>query len=460
MKTFSKKIILIPAVLLLTFLCGCAAFFGDPNLSSERAAEAIGKALTAWDATDKQALDVHTELTRPAVITETEDLHLQFTGLRSESPLIAVQESFSCGNAVCTAEEIYADGTVYRKADDALFSGTYKDYVTRLMPIAIPKRDIFNEVTGVRKEDTVVITPVNAADAALWELPDGSSLTAAELHATLTKDSLFRDIAYQVTLQTADGEIKYAVSVTMQADNAFEIQAPQNADAYRSISDLEGLRLLQLASCRLAGAEAIRADITESIDCQAGGVSRAGATELSFSGSGDAFAADVKVKVDQNDYSRSGEISTYEQAEKFIDGKYVLTVGEQEVVPEQEVTADYLKEYCGKLLTDLLPSLNFVSDISSEAADGKIILTVQLGEDAAAAIRENASLLLYQDGALLDSMASFCETDTLTFQMEFSESTGLPMRAKQEYACTHTIENYAYQLLCTEEATYLFGIQQ
>ena len=94
MKTFSKKIILIPAVLLLTFLCGCAAFFGDPNLSSERAAEAIGKALTAWDATDKQALDVHTELTRPAVITETEDLHLQFSGLRSESPLIAVQEPF------------------------------------------------------------------------------------------------------------------------------------------------------------------------------------------------------------------------------------------------------------------------------------------------------------------------------------------------------------------------------
>lgn len=419
----------------------------------------------------RAASDLELELTTKKEITvgtETfnlvSDQELTFTGIGTDAFAAGLTEDLDINDTYDQFKEYYADGVLYVNIMDAYrFQGslTYDAFMARFAPAVLLDETLYTSITAEENENGTIITFSSPTAAESWALPEGAEWISAGGTATISSDGSLSKSTYTIEYTQGGTRVVMEVSAKAGIPVTVDLTAPPEPTVYQEISCIEAPRLYDTAVMYLYSAGTASSTLTEVIVSQAAGYTLTEQTQVDFTGTGTAHAANIDYTVSAVDSTAA--TSTYTQTEHFENGIYTISADGGAAVESADVTAAIMLDYAqGCLGGDFLPALDYISGAEAEDVSGLVYLELELTEEYGDATNAYICSTLFEDEEYLNNFASAYATTDCHYYLVVDPVTGFPVSAGLQYSGTHTIDgadyilalqtNQAYQL-CSE-STY------
>ena len=460
MSRFKLKLFCLAFVFLLA---GCAssgetqqttvsAKIADPVSLYTQAAEQLHNA---------DQLSYYIQTTRTMIIegqefTQTSQQRLTVQNPGKETMRTSMTETLQIGSASVNVTEIFENGTGYVTVDGKAFSAplSAEEVSKRYAPAVFFDPSIYEQISFHPQDGHQRIAFSSPTAAEGWALPANAAFTDASGYADLDENGTLKESLYTLSYTVGDVAVTQSTKVTMLTDvPVLTINAP---DTYTAIEHFDAPKMLELACGYLLQAENIQSIAKTNINCQTFSISRAQSTDMTMTGSGANFSAEMNVQIDQTNQSRGGETTQLQQTEIFKNNVYSIAVNNAEAKNNASIDASAMKTYCqDMLIQDILLPEHIIS-ASAEETETALTLTYQASNAFAEAICANICELLYSDAELLHTLSSSYETQSLQCVLTLDKNTGLPVSFLSDYSASHTIEQIPYLLESKTEQTYKY----
>jgi len=457
--------ILIP--LLCLALIGCHAESTpettqpEPTAVSADAASVYEAAITTYSTQTQHAYQVsYQQYTQAAgqTLFEHSKQSICMQGLGTQAFTGIADETLQIGSNIIRLTERYQDGHAYFSVNQGMYTApmTAETYISRYIPLAALDPSLYQYIELTEHNNRTLIGFAQPVAAEYWAMPDGAEFLDASAIVSLRDSTALNSIDYSICYRYGNAEIIMRVNISPLTGEAAAIP-PTDIENYTSLQAIDAPLSLERACGYLLQASQLDATYSESVDCQAFGISRTRSADMSLSGTDDSFKVFLKSRVQQINHSRNGESTDLTQTELFQNGTYLVTTEEGPLKTDASVTADIMRTYCQDILVSTMPLPQHITDARMTQTDSTVILDFTCSEAFAEAICANACQTLYDDPTLLHSLATSCSIDLMTCYLEVDLFTGLPLRAGISYSAQHVIEGSAYQLSSKTNQIYSYS---
>lgn len=379
---------------------------------------------------------------------------LSYLGLGSENMRANLEETLTIGSHSVSIRETYLDGIGYTAMENSYFSSPMSaaEYQERFVPLLLLDPALYSSITGVDSGDTYILSFENASDPETWALEEGSVFIEARGTAYVTHDGQLSKSVYAVTYSRGNAQIRMTVTAeTAPYDQ--EIHLPANISEYIHIDYLDGPRQLERASGYLVQANNVTSRYIDSTYVQAFGDSRTQEITL-HTHRDDHWSALVETCITDRNDSRADQASQLDKTELFNGSEYFVSTNGSNPQPDTEVDVDEMYSYCQNLLVSTVMLPQYISSAQLTHSDAALRIHFGVSDAFTQLIRSNACQALYQDPALLDTLAQSNTADTIECYLELDQTTGLPLAAGILFNGTTTIEGLSYELHFQADQTY------
>ena len=359
---------------------------------------------------------------------------ITYIGRDTEDLQAKAEETLNIGGETTTYSEVFHSGTAYSLAESNLLRAemTAEEFSSRYVPLGLLDTSLYETVT--MNGNTFTFADATAPES--WLVADEVELLASEGAVTVTGDTLTAD--YSVTYKVAGSTI--TVTVTQTAKTASDtVTAPANPDLYLESESIDGIKLLDTAYGYLLQSQQFSSSALVSTQSQAAGFVINTQYHL------DSFVkektTDYKVETSLYAMDASGSFEQ-DMEERFIDGKYTVSVDDGEETRNSTVSKSIMRSY----VEDILFANFFQNDCftTAEITDlGSLYLIEYAGtEEMGISICEAFSETYLGDKDLLQNLATQYTTNTIEYYLALDKYTLLPTACGYLYEGCHTIEGY------------------
>lgn len=367
----------------------------------------------------------------------------------TDSPTVFAEQTYTYGTQTVACSHMYANGSGFLALGDACFTSklSIETYTGSLVPVTYLDTSLYGMVEAKASGERILIGFADASAPESWACPNGVELQSAAGTVLLDATGAFlkgtytltwSDGAYTIAQRYSIQPVPEAVTLTQSWDDAVSVQA------------LFAPLALERSCALLLSAQTLSSRSEETIRCQLSGLTRTETAEVTL----DEQDYRMDLTVSLADKSRSDEVTTQFQTETFRDGVY--TIEKDGVTSREDVTGEEMNQYCRGLLVRNIPLLGYIRSVCVQYTDGETILTFDTTEEFARIVCASACETLYQDPALLDSLSTSYQTDTMECTLQIHSGTGLPMVFSSVYKGIHTIHENTYTLICDSRLDFTF----
>ncbi len=376
---------------------------------------------------------------------------------------IILNQHMNYGMHSFSVSEQYTEGTARIALENSHFSSTIspEDYAKRLIPIALMDPSRYNSVLVRESGDRTLVGFSDPKAPEAWAVFHQVQLIDASGRSVLDSQGNLLESVYTISYTSGPAAVTYSVTTHIEPDVEVTMPAPPEDITYVPIDLIDVPRLLEQSTGYLLQADIIHAQTQEEITCQANNLHREQTTDLSMKNHGEDLDITLGIDVDLVDYNQGGTSTQYHQTEAYKDGNYTLEIENQESVQDdtQEITAEQMKLYCQDILVGTIILPEYIESVSVEELDSAYKLTFTASKALSEIVCSDACKTLYQDPALLDSLATSYETNKIEATLMIDKYTGLPLSSGIDYHGSHGIDGTSYTLISNLLQTYDFNPQ-
>lgn len=387
---------------------------------------------------------------------EESNVTLSYTGLGQGQMAAEVFETLTVGDHHTEIAEHYADNTAYCSVNGIGFSSKMadKDFISRYLPAALLDAELYDTIQAEAAENQMIIHFSDPEAPEVWACNSNYQLSAASGTATLDKNGHLESCSYSFQGTYEDITIEVSAAVTIQTTSITAPDLPDDLKEYTPIDFLDAPRYLERATGHLLQNKSVSATNKQQIHSQAFMLSRTMETKLDMYQEGSIHNSRRSTTVTSSNTAPEGIGSQYVQDELYKDGKYMLLVDGKLSNDNPNINATNMHSYCQDLLvsTVLMPQHITRAEFSQEASIMTLHFTAN--DTLAHILAEQVCATLYNDPALLSSLASEYETTKMEAYLTVDAVTGLPLASGLNYSGEHTIDDFTYVLTSQQDQTY------
>lgn len=448
--------LLIIPVILVCLLSGCAGHSEElPEYIPP--AQMYNQAITNMTAFGDLALSIRSVklvTLDTQVFQENVEQTLSFQDYSTDSPSVDIQQTYIYPDYSFSCRHRYADGTAYLSLDANTFSTKvpYSTYAEQIFPLSFLDPQIYEHIEAKRFANRTLIGFSKPSGPEKWAFPQGAEFEDATGSVLLDSSGNFIKGSYSITYTGNAATVQTHYTIIPAETILPELDA--DWDNALPIQDIQAPLILERSCALLSSSAFVHGDSLSRITCQLGTFSRTQQTNLTLDSRSE-LTADITQEVSLTDGSRPGELFVSRQTESFRSGVYTVRSDSAEAIQEA-VTAEIMEQYCRNLLVSSIPLPHHLEDAFFVHSGTKDTLTFKVSEAFAHIISAAACESIYQDPALLDTLASNYHTIIITCSLLIDPVTGLPGLSTLTYEGVYEIDGQSYVLTSLNELIYLY----
>jgi len=447
---FSRIISLILAISMVFGLASCKGDSkDDPSKETETekvdiSAEIRKKFKSAADALGSIAtldLDITVDTKRQVgsdEYSEFSEIHIDYTGLGTETVTAAVKDKTVLDEAVITVDEIYSGGKIYAKYKDCdstfVAELSLDDLYDRYVPAVIIDPELYTSISYSEKDKNTLIFD-KAEELEEWVAPEYACLTEASAVAALDKDGKLERMEYTCSFIQGNACITSTYTVTPSEDSENTPPAlPEESTLFES-DNVDTLKYFLYVKDRINTTAAVIASESQEM-----AVASPEAVFVTMSIS-EAFnlydkegfqSAMADGSISAQDYE--GSIHQ-EWTETFKDGKSYSSENGSEPAENSASFSDYRATIKNTALDYLPTDLRFTS-ISTESTDEFILINYSLDLSASDADFYNQYVceMIYGDSAYLENNSDSYTTEKIGGYVAMDKDSLIPTAFAVEFS--------------------------
>lgn len=343
--------------------------------------------------------------------------------------------------------EIFHDGTLYARMDETYSYRASSDAeaaLARYTPAVLLDAALYGNISYGEAEQGTKILFSQPTAAESWAIPEEAVMTDATGSVLISEDGAITQMDYTLTYTYGPAEIRMEVCSVPRAEAA-QVAAPEKADRYAAIADVDALYLTVRSQAMLFQADTISAQSIESVFSEAAAFMRNQSSEVAMHGRKDETQAKISRSVFAMQYSNN-QSQNYEQEQTYIDGRYSVTVNGGLPTTQAGVKWEDVREDAASilLLHTILPE--FWQDVTITDMGSVYLLEYTLNENFGNSMQNSICQMLWDDPSFLYNLASKYEAGELNGYLSIDKYIGVPVAGGYSYEGTHTIENKDYKL--------------
>ncbi len=375
---------------------------------------------------------------------ECKELHTEKT-IQKLGDSYHVTESIELNGIQDHFEETHVDGKLYLTIfDEFSYQGevALEDYSADFVTVSPVNPGLYTSVSGKEAEGGMTITFADATSGETWAVPEGATLLNATATAKIGSDGVLAEVTYDAQYYYGGSDVTIQATVTPAAKEDLTIAAPEKADTFLAVTDVQAAKAYDWAILMLVDTVCSTTSGTEVSTCQAANAVFSIAYASTYCG----LDGDLAAQVDLSGSLTSGSqlLDSYAQTETYIDGTYTVTANGEST--SQPLDADSMYSYASGYMYKNAPALDYITDFERETVNGITVITFTLNEDLANEKKAYISNLLWADGKYLDSISSGFSDTTCGGYVAVEDCTGLPVSAAVTYSANHTVDGKKYAL--------------
>ncbi|MBQ8830990.1 MAG: TraB/GumN family protein [Oscillospiraceae bacterium] len=380
-----------------------------------------------------------------------------YNGLDTESPVILMEESVDYSNFLLTASgeaseedlrvysETYADGTLYVELEDIVaFSGslTAEKALSRYIPVVLLDASLYEELSVSESGGQKTVTFASPTAAESWVIPESAEMLDASGSVVIGADGAIVQMNYNITYKYGSTEVVYEIESAPRAE-ALTVEAPQNPYRFKAVDGIDALWLTLYSGNALYEAGTYSMHNSEQTLSQAGGIVYMQQSDIDMYTNEDRFLSAVDATI--NVYESSG-MTTVEQRETYIDGKYTSVVDNGVPTTQTGITEEQMSEYCRSSLYLNVTTPEFWENVTIEDLGSIYYLEFTYDQNMADTFQNAICTTFWNDAAILNNMASDYRTNEMSGYIAIDKYTRMITAYGVYYEGVHTIEGGEYIL--------------
>ncbi len=369
----------------------------------------------------------------------TQKVELQ--GLGTDDVQMHLSEEVELDALKSEYEAFYQDDTLYLTATPLKFQGhvDQEAYLAQFAPGVAVDPALYGSVTLEEAENGYLLSFADPSAPEAWAVPQDARLLEAGGAAQIDSDGNLLLTTYQARYLWGGAQVELCATVKTQPDEALSVPAPDAAD-YTQVQDVEAIRLAKMALLYLNQNRAVQSVTTDLYTMELADLLLKEVTVVGYQAGEDDLLASVHQAAD----SRQGnEASVLERLESFAHGT-LDTIDNGELVSSQELPAYAFLDYAQGRVLDAFVPLQYVQDVTMEAANGLVWLNFSYTDAWGEAQWRRMNQRIYQDENALEEWVSEIRTTDGTGQWVLDQFTGYPIQVSNVYSSTQEANGILY----------------
>ena len=415
----------------------------------------------------KNAPSLSADITKDTVITVNGQAFtyqtkqsISYVGLGTEQMAAEVLETTVVGSQTIEAVDHYNNNLAYSSVNGIGFSSKMSGeaFLERYVTPVLLDASRYNSIITEYPEGKTVIRFSSPTAPEAWACHSTFRVTEASGSAVLDNNGHLESSNYSFTGSADNISISVTATVEIKTQS-IQPGAQNDAITYTPVSYLDGPKLLEVATGYLLQNKSITATKNQVIHSQAFMLTRSLLTQLDMHQEGEVHNSRRSITVISSSTSPEGSDATYQQEELFKDGKYLLLVDGASQKDHENVSAESMHTYCQDLLVSTIIMPQYITGVNATEEAGKLTVHFTANDELAHILAEQACDTLYNDPALLTSLASEYTTEQMNAYLTIDLRTGFPLASGLQYTGAHTIDEFTYTLSSQQDQTYDFASQ-
>lgn len=342
-------------------------------------------------------------------------------------------------------EETFVDGKLYARISNIAFlTETDKDgFMARRTPAVLLDPALYSTITVAEDMSSITFTDATAVEP--WMAGDEAELVTASGTVQLDVQGVLVSSTYTVSYRIGGTTYDTTVTARICPPDTTTVEIPKDADSYTPVNDLTPMDTVMQVGTYLENAEYLSATHIATTVSQAAAVMLMVSDDIAAYGSGEEHMAKIQQNISYANYSTNEE-----QQENvtitYRDGTY--TVEEPGAEPEvsTDVEVEAVQQYYRSLLSEDLVLVSLFDTYTIHDLDGITMYEFGFDDDTSMLLCQNVCELLFDDGDLLNDLASAYTVNKSTAYLSVDSYTGLPIAYGIMYEACHTIDGVDYLL--------------
>ena len=336
-----------------------------------------------------------------------------------------------------TVDELYTGGNLYLEVNDCLFTSPLEaeDFLVRRPGVQMLDSSLY---TLTLSDDQTTILFTDAAAVETWLAGEDATVNQAEASLTLDENGIAKALDYAITYEYGNASFDVTYHVTY-CNPGVAPALPEDSAAYTAVKDVDGMWLPEIAFGYLLQAKQYTAQSISSMQSQAAGMM------VNCQYSLNSYAANSKIDyhLESNVYLVDSS-GTQEQktVEKFIDGKYTISIDDGKEQPNSAVSSQVMQTATTDILIGNIMDTRFLTDAEITNLGSLFLIEYTPTDEMADAIQSNLCETYFGDPEILDNMATAYSTNAMEYYLALDAYTLLPTACGYRYEGCHTINGY------------------
>lgn len=388
-----------------------------------------------------------------AVFLESSEQSILIKGLLTPQMQILLDEQITIGTYEFPLTEIFAEDTVYATVAGSHFSSqcSAEAYQQRLIPPILLDSVLYRQISGEDDGEkfTIYLSEANKPEA--WLGITNVNLTEASGTVHVDHEGNLQSSTYRISYNYGGVEITQTVDAVVTVEDP-QIQVPENTQAYKPITYLDGPKMLEYATGHLLQSQSISSNYTDTIYFEALGDKRTQQIRM-HAADADSWSAYVATDITTTNDSRADQKTTLAKRELYINDTYTVSNNGAAYEENSSIKFDSMFDYFQNLLVSTVMLPEHVDACTYAQYDSTVRIEFTGTTAFAEHLCNNAAQILYQSPSLWDD--SPVTTKELTGYLEFDPITGLPTSAGINYSGSYKREGLPYSLQYTADQSYV-----
>lgn len=335
-------------------------------------------------------------------------------------------------------QEIFGSGKVYQKIGDGKFYAeiTAEDFMDRLIPAKMLDPVLYT-LSSNRDDTEITFSQGTAGED--WLMPEGAELINSQGAAELDADGKLLKTSYAISFRygAAEHTISYE-AVTTQADR--EPSVPKSTEEYVLVDQIDAAVLQEHVVGCLSQTRHVSANHNSLLVSAAAGIIEQKTYSMDAYANGEEYGAKVESSVHIS--TGNQEPKSNQMVEKMINGKYTYSLDGGKENTSSQMTQSVFEGLINDKLMDLMFSNEYISAVETTYLDGMVLLEFTGTEKMGADMCYDICHSMFNDGDILNNMASSYRTETIEYYIAIDGYSLLPTAAGIYYEGIHVIEGY------------------
>ncbi len=365
-----------------------------------------------------------------------------------------ISELLTIGDHRIEISEILVDGTDYITLNGSRFSGqiSANDFQKRLPPAVLLDVALYEKVTAFRGDDLHLIYFEQPTAPESWFAETIDEFLGARGTACIRTGGKVAEAVYAISYK-ANG-ITYHTTISCKATGeTIDIQAPEDPESYRAITDPDAPRLMERACGFLMQADKVTSVYRDRVYYQAFGDERTQTITI-HAGTGESWGAKVDTEAVITNTGRPGEATKHDHMELFYNNTYTLYAAGSDPTTDDSVDLPAMQKYCNNLLISTIMLPQHIVDTVITETEATRRITFIVTSDFTNQIGAKACDTLYAKPDLMDELAESHTVNKMECYLELDLHTDIPVASGIVFSGTYRIQGLPYLLEFQAEQTY------